>query len=92
MEAIDPRRPYKYKKAFELGNEPDLYRRYKSGRGYSHPRPGQWFVHPEYYGLLVFARAAPAGSQLLQVIPEPAAGARASRCGRRMAPTARPGT
>ena len=35
MAAIDPHRPYKYLKAFELGNEPDLYRRYESSGGYT---------------------------------------------------------
>ena len=33
---------------------------------------GGWVVHPEYYGLLAFERAAPAGSQLLRVTPQPA--------------------
>jgi hypothetical protein len=36
---------------------------------FSHRHPGGWRVHPEYYGLLLFARAAPAGSQLLRVSP-----------------------
>lgn len=30
---------------------------------------GAWLVHPEYYGLLLFARAAPAASRLLRVSP-----------------------
>jgi hypothetical protein len=36
---------------------------------FSHQRRGGWRVHPEYYGLLLFARAAPAGSRLLRVTP-----------------------
>jgi hypothetical protein len=36
---------------------------------FSHGHAGGWRVHPEYYGLLLFARAAPAGSQLLRVTP-----------------------
>ncbi len=32
-----------------------------------------WSVHPEYYGLLTFRQAAPPGSQLLSVTPQPAA-------------------
>jgi len=34
---------------------------------FSGPRPGGWVVYPEYYGMLAFARAAPAGSRLLSV-------------------------
>lgn len=34
---------------------------------FSGPNPGGWRVHPEYYGLLAFANAAPAGAQLLAV-------------------------
>ena len=41
-------------------------------------------IAPEYYGLLLFARAAPPGSQLW---PRPAARAARSRCGARSAPT-----
>src|SRR5205823_3120522 len=40
---------------------------------FSHPSASKWFVHPEYYGLLMFERAAPAGSRLLRVSPDPAA-------------------
>jgi hypothetical protein len=36
---------------------------------YSGPGPGGWRVFPEYYGMLAFASAAPAGAQLLDVIP-----------------------
>ncbi len=46
----------------------------------------QAFVHPEYYGLLMFAQAFPPGARLL-TSPRPAG---RSRCGRRRAPTARP--
>ncbi len=41
---------------------------------FSHPGAGPWFVRPEYYGLLAFARAAPAGSVLLRTAPALAAG------------------
>jgi hypothetical protein len=40
---------------------------------YSGPKPGGWVVYPEYYGMLAFERAAPAGSQLLTVTPGAAA-------------------
>jgi hypothetical protein len=36
---------------------------------FSHPGKGVWLIHPEYYGLLMFDRAAPAGSRLLKVTP-----------------------
>jgi hypothetical protein len=39
---------------------------------FSGPQGANWFVHPEYYGLLTFEHAAPAGSQLLSVTPQPA--------------------
>jgi hypothetical protein len=42
---------------------------------FSHPPSGGWLVHPEYYGLLAFARAAPAGSRLIAINPDPTAGA-----------------
>jgi hypothetical protein len=41
---------------------------------YSGPGPHGWLVYPEYYGLLMFARAAPAGAQLLSVRGGPPAG------------------
>jgi hypothetical protein len=42
---------------------------------YSAPRDGEWRVRPEFYGLLLFSRAAPAGAQLLRVHAAPAAAA-----------------
>jgi Glycosyl hydrolase family 79 C-terminal beta domain len=37
---------------------------------------GRWhsFVHPQYYGLMMFAQAAPAGSRLLRISGAPGAG------------------
>ncbi len=37
---------------------------------------GRWqsFVHPQYYGMMLFAQAAPAGSRLLRIGGSPAAG------------------
>jgi hypothetical protein len=45
----------------------------------SHQAGASWHaeVHPEYYGLMMFAQAAPAGSRLLQLAWQPPAGVRA---------------
>jgi hypothetical protein len=45
----------------------------------SHQVGASWHaeVHPEYYGLMMFAQAAPAGSRLLQLAWRPPAGTRA---------------
>lgn len=45
---------------------------------FSGPRPGGWVVYPEYYGMLAFARTAPAGSRLLAVSPQGAAASMSS--------------
>jgi hypothetical protein len=37
---------------------------------FSHLAGGGWVVHPDYYGLLLFERAAPAGSRLLHLRSE----------------------
>ena len=54
----------------------------------SHDAAGNWqaFVHPEYYGLLMFAQAFPPGARLLPVT----APAGRSRSGPPSAPTASP--
>jgi hypothetical protein len=37
---------------------------------YSGPGQGGWRVYPEYYGLLAFEYVAPAGAQLLSIVPD----------------------